>query len=482
MFGVISCVGLVFITAFVFIKLWYENNTGYNKKLKSHKNSYGGLIRWFNGLVRFSNQYFKTSFFVPSEERILKKMQSMLEKENIKQKEFPNLLLELTKRKIKLIKNHLNNRKIPRISPMGAFVIQKEHLDQISAYCKVLKYIETRDNNKIPNIDSFGPIIITGLPRTGSTFLHHLLSLDEKNRSFTMWEMIKPVPPPKPETYKKDQRLFDFKNNMKKAEIIFPGLNEDVFGSHLTGDLLPEECLSIFNLYGYNVLLDCVFDDNNYSKWIENNREIFAEILDFHKLVSQVLLEEKYPLLNGKLILKFPAYSLMIDHILNTYPNAKFIFTHRDPVKVVPSCAKVIHPVCKMHLDYCNLFVEGNNTFRMVKSLSDNLLQLRSKLNFPLLPLDSNLDGSSNYVDLHMDYLCKEPEKVIEQIYQVFDIGPLSDEYREKIKEFCKPKDYIKSNDEWDYAPHLPSTWGLEENIIKEEFKDYIDFIKPISN
>ena len=62
----------------------------------------------------------------------------------------------------------------------------RQHLNNRSLIQKTYK---TLDSQKVSK-----PIIVIGLPRSGTTFLFNLLSKDESNRSPLFWEMMKPLP------------------------------------------------------------------------------------------------------------------------------------------------------------------------------------------------------------------------------------------------------------------------------------------------
>ncbi len=51
------------------------------------------------------------------------------------------------------------------------------------------------------------PVFIVGLPRTGTTALHHLLNQDTANRTLRIWEGRRPVPPPETASYSSDPRI-----------------------------------------------------------------------------------------------------------------------------------------------------------------------------------------------------------------------------------------------------------------------------------
>ncbi|MDH4041861.1 MAG: sulfotransferase, partial [Gammaproteobacteria bacterium] len=70
---------------------------------------------------------------------------------------------------------------------------------QIVDYLKA--HPEVRDEQVVK------PLFIVGLPRTGTTALHHMLNQDSGNRTLRLWEAQNPVPPPETASYTTDPRI-----------------------------------------------------------------------------------------------------------------------------------------------------------------------------------------------------------------------------------------------------------------------------------
>src|SRR5262245_26616320 len=103
-----------------------------------------------------------------------------------------------------------------------------------------------RDRGRHPEIGTQEirrPLVITGLPRSGSTLLHALLAQDPANRVPQTWEMMTPSPPPETATYDGDPRIAITARQIRW----FPRLAPEFRKIHAVGARLPEECVVILS-------------------------------------------------------------------------------------------------------------------------------------------------------------------------------------------------------------------------------------------
>ena len=82
------------------------------------------------------------------------------------------------------------------------------------------------------------PVFIIGLPRTGTTALHHLLNQDPRNRTLRLWEAQNPVPPPETATYTTDPRIAAQAESVALTVTFLPGFKR----THLIDAEEPDEC------------------------------------------------------------------------------------------------------------------------------------------------------------------------------------------------------------------------------------------------
>jgi hypothetical protein len=180
------------------------------------------------------------------------------------------------------------------------------------------------------SIDS--PLIITGLPRSGTTHLFELLSLDPSFRSPYCFEAVSPIEPPAHtltggiDRKHIAQGCCDFKNDL------LPELKS----MHIHQHDLPEECQFIM----HNVLSTQPFlyhSTGDYQTWVEKQNRDYS--YHWHKKVLQLL---QYEQPTKHWLLKSPSHIHYMDLVLHHYPNARIIQTHRDPVKTIPSFLNLI--------------------------------------------------------------------------------------------------------------------------------------------
>ena len=190
-----------------------------------------------------------------------------------------------------------------------------------------------------PEIDDvvIPPIFyITGHERSGTTLLHNLLSLDESARSLKRWELMRPTPPPEAATYLTDPRIAQVQAPQEKLR---GTLLEHM---HWVDSSDPEECtwglLNCTSFLGQSPA--CVLP--KWDNWLATV-DMTETFVEYRRLIK--LLLWRNPLgKSGYLVLKAPQHAGLVDVIARIFPEAHFVFTHRDPYRVFTSvCALVAH-------------------------------------------------------------------------------------------------------------------------------------------
>lgn len=190
------------------------------------------------------------------------------------------------------------------------------------------------------------PVFITGLPRTGTTLLHRVMSQDSGLRHLQMWEVWKPAPPPDPGTYATDPRRLNRPyNNSDAPDIsgIICALEDQLIGAqtiqkrqaaHKVAMAEPEECQLLFMNSFLSQEFVLFFADSipSYATWLL--RQDLTPAYDYYRRQLQ-LLTWRFP--GQRLILKSPMHLQSLDALFRVFPDATVVWTHRDPQSVVPS-------------------------------------------------------------------------------------------------------------------------------------------------
>lgn len=186
------------------------------------------------------------------------------------------------------------------------------------------------------------PWVIVGLPRTGTTLLSFLLALDPRARALLHWEGESPVPPPTLATAAEDPRIA---RSAKRYERLAK-LNPAMMSMHPMGATLPQECVALF-MYDLRTLgLETQGYVPSYGRWLQScdMRPAYQQ----HRLALQTL-QSAQP--TERWVLKTPNHLWSLETLLEFYPDARVIWTHRDPGKVVTSVASLNNALQRMFTD-----------------------------------------------------------------------------------------------------------------------------------
>ncbi len=180
------------------------------------------------------------------------------------------------------------------------------------------------------------PVFIVGFPRSGTTILYNLLAQDPANRAPQGWEVQYPTPPPAPETYGSDPRIQQAEKFFGQMEQMAPGLR----AIHEVGAQLPQECFPIMAQTLLTPLAWWAYNVPGYQRWVD--QQSAAPSYKYHRHFLEHL-QSRY--MRDRWVLKSPIHLRTLDALLDEYPDARIIFTHRDPARTIPSVASLFHTV-----------------------------------------------------------------------------------------------------------------------------------------
>jgi hypothetical protein len=172
------------------------------------------------------------------------------------------------------------------------------------------------------------PIFITGLPRSGTTFLHRLLVEDPVNRAPRVWQTIYPYPPRRG----RDARPARVARQLRAFERLAPEFR----ALHPLDATSPQECSEITAHVFRSLRFDTTYRIPSYRRWLDQASH--GPAYRFHRRFLQHL-QHQAP--GGRWVVKCPDHLFALDTIRAEYPDARLVFVHRDPVKVLLSVAKL---------------------------------------------------------------------------------------------------------------------------------------------
>ncbi len=289
------------------------------------------------------------------------------------------------------------------------------------------------------------PVFILGLPRTRSTLLHELLSCHPNLRAPTFWET----------TYVPTKGGLD---NIRKGlaavqvaavDALAPGLKR----VHKLGTFLPHECVTIQAPAFRSMQFHAAHRLTTYNEWLATCD--WAPAYEFHR---QFLKWLQYGEPKSRWVLKAPGHLLGIDSLIETYPDAKIIQLHRNPLEVIPSMASLFQHLRKPFSKRMDLEEIGRDVSEQWRQGLTRTLDYRAA--------HANLSGQ--FLDIHYKTLVTEPLKVVEEI-----TGFLGLPHDSSIAAGFER--YLAANPKNKFGSHAYTLeqFGLSPDELAEDFSEY---------
>src|SRR5579875_173401 len=178
------------------------------------------------------------------------------------------------------------------------------------------------------------PLFITGLPRSGTTFLHRLLAEDGDNRVPRVWQMIHPYPV-ETGSRRPDRRQRRVARQLRLFQKLVPEFRR----LHPIDAMSPQECTEITAHVFASLRFDMTHVVPSYRRWLD--RVGHLEAYRFHKRFLQHLQYQERADGAGRWVLKCPDHVFALDAIRAVYPDARIVFVHRDPFRALLSVARL---------------------------------------------------------------------------------------------------------------------------------------------
>jgi hypothetical protein len=181
-------------------------------------------------------------------------------------------------------------------------------------------------------------VLIAGFARSGTTLLHNVMSCHPGTRALLRWELMRPLPPPEAATWATDPRIARVQASI---EPLRGGALERM---HWVNADEPEECP--WGFYDCTGLLGrgCVGVMPQWRDYLVHRT--MRSTFDEYRRLIQLLLWKNPPPAATVLVLKSPTTTSNLHAFAEAFPKAKYVFTHRDPYRVVVSSAAVMDAIC----------------------------------------------------------------------------------------------------------------------------------------
>ncbi len=290
------------------------------------------------------------------------------------------------------------------------------------------------------------PLIVLGLPRTGTTYIHRLLALDPARRGVPLWQMLPIYIPGGPSERQRQRRRLECA--LRARQWLMPGLD----GKHYVRADSPEECLWMLGLTFESSLFWVMAPIYGYMEWYmeQERRQKYAE----YGLMLR-LLQSEDP--ERALTLKAPEHTDSLQEILEAVPEARIVQTHRDPVEACSSLNSLLyttHAAVAAEVDVSRM-AETN-----ARSLEITIVR----------NLAARAAHPGCVCDVWYDALTSDPVGVVRRIYTHFGMA-FSTAFEARLRE------YVLTHPKGRHGAHNyhASEFGQSEAELARRFASYRD-------
>lgn len=333
-----------------------------------------------------------------------------------------------------------------RLTEIGHAMVRGLVVDRLVNRLEIQDWVTRHPEVREEEIEA--PIILATLPRTGQTAAGWILDRDPGNRSLLTWFVKRPCPPPWPGPNEDDPRR-------ARERALVAAMPRELLDLHLYDAEEPDECHWLISnafrtpheIYSMRV--------PGYYEWVRDDPGIRSAYADY-RLQLQIL-QSRTP--GRRWVLKNSPHLLYLDALHEVLPDAIWVQTHRDPLKVLASNCRLAVLLRSMASDHVDPHEVGASMLQLLRDYLDGLMDFRAK------------GVSRPWIDLRFREFVADPLRAIEAVYERAEL-PLSDAARTSMAEWVAehPREDLVRARPADLAPY-----GIEEDEARAAFAAYVE-------
>jgi len=336
---------------------------------------------------------------------------------------------------------------------------------RVSAHGQMLGHLRNRlrvehlvrRHPEILDVEIRRPIFIVGQPRTGTTHLHNLMAADPALRSLPYWESLEPVLSDD-EQAAVDRGAPDPRRERCEMSLAF--LNDAVpyfkRMHDMTVDHVHEE-IQLLAIAGSTMLFETMAVMPTWRDWYRTHDQTPA-----YRYLKRVLQCCQWLRGGERWVLKSPQHVEQIAALLEVFPDATFVFTHRDPVSVIASTSTMIAYTARMSQEKVDPPLIGHYWADRVETM------LRAGMR------DHALLPAGRSIDVRFDEFMADDLAMVRRIYEVAE-QPLTEEAHAAMQAFMAehPRG-VHGGVIYD----LQGDFDLDPQVLRERLRDYTDLFE----
>jgi hypothetical protein len=291
------------------------------------------------------------------------------------------------------------------------------------------------------------PVFVMGLPRSGTSFLHALLAEDEDSEVLRCWQAIHPYPDHPaaghgagPDSVQRQFQLFNW---------IAPELRS----LHPFEARTPQECTELTAHSFQSLRFDTTYEIPSYRRWLKRSGHMAGYRV--HKRFLQHLQGET----PARWVLKAPDHVFAMESLRAVYPDARIVFSHRDPLKVLPSVARLTQVLRRPFSRKVDPIAVGAQITHDWASGAQRIIEAHVERLWP----------ASQVFHVHYKAVTSDPVGTVTRLYDHFGME-LTPRFRDRLL------GYVEAKPDGGYGQNVYrfEDFGLDPSEERDRYQDYM--------
>jgi len=335
------------------------------------------------------------------------------------------------------------------LTPIGRFVQRQRIVDILVNRLRAEDHF--RRHPEILEETITKPLVIVGLPRTGTTMLHRTLAADPRMYSVLWYECRNPSPFPATSCGGCDPRIAEAES---QVAAMIEG-SPELAAIHPLDARAPDEEILLLEHSFCSTTPEAAANVPSYGKWLDAQDQTSAYVY-LRKLLQFLQWQKKQAGSRAeRWVLKTPHHLGFMDVLFKVFPDACVVQTHRDPLETIPSLASMIHAVWILAADRVDPRDVGRQWSDKMATALTRCMRVREQ-------------HPDRFIDVWYMDAVKDPIGEVRRIYEFigFPLPALAENAM---------RDFVARNPREKRPPHhyTLAQFGLTEPGIARDFAEY---------
>jgi len=297
------------------------------------------------------------------------------------------------------------------------------------------------------------PIVVVGLPRTGTTLLHRTIAADSRLLAPLWYEVRNPVP--------LSERFVDSDARIPKAEAEVAAIlsaSPELAAIHPMDATAPDEEIMLLEHSFMSTVPECYAYLPDFGNWLYKQDQTPGYIYLYRLLQFLQWQKRQRGLTGTRWLLKTPHHLHYPHALAKVFPQAKVVQTHRHPLDVIPSYGSMM---CALAAPFTNHLDRAAMTAHWAHKWQCGLNTTLTARTDEGIALE--------YLDLAFTDLLADPKGQIERVYKFID-----EDLTERALEEMASWQELNTRESRPEHHYTLGEFGLSEGLINEQFSAYI--------